>query len=1013
MKRGILAGLLSLSAVAPALAQDAFWVNNIVVSSPPDFPPNIDATVFINNGIVSEGSGFAVNLLAFGSSAPFATADTLFYTNFGTFASTTGLRLDYFQRSTSTYFRANSIYNEVGATINCGGTNITGIFGAFGTTFAFNPFSTSSQFLGRATNFVNHGIIEMGIDGLFSMSTECSDLTGGLLNMEGFESGGFSTFVRSGGGGNNSSLNPGIFDSTWNVGQNNNWFPGLMSATTGASPNHTVTNRYYTSSTTSVNLGFATAYQSVVQTGPSNNLIQVVMIQNLADPFISNNVYFLGGTMEVEWTWPFTNIITGDVIQQHLFLDDDIANVTNVILIPNGTGPYSIGQRPTYIPTNYIFFRSTTPFGANPAPSGLTPGLLNFPNPGVKVTNEFTAYTALFQPTTTLPYETSGQSYTNMTGRLEVSADKNLDLTRSRIGALNFLKLNSPNNFTTDSRTRILTYAGDYNLGVTNGFLRFTNLIPPACPRPSGTVQLYSGRWTNFIGTNDLVLQGLPNFVFGALTTNIFTVLLVDSQISHSAAPVLQNLSLHSTNVFLSDTANVLSNLFVDAYNFTITTNGPDAATPAGQLNLQSGKILWTNSFPNLRTLTNFGQVTVDNTAFFGGVRVPPFYPLSTVEPYWDFVNHGNISCQGCFIWATNIENTGLIDGGPLSVSVQANTASFTNATVNAIAGTGDILLNANNLFVSNTALNAGRKLLISATNSLSDGGPDPLGLSPGNQWTAGVGGFVLPQKPATASLLGTTITETAPAFAGVVNVWAGDDLGKGPPPLGFNNNAALEKLSLSAGYGSVITFQPPSGTTNKALYVDYLELRDYATNHDNGFNLTYLQINPGIKIYYAQAVMVYSNGTVISQAERLNGKNGGGLVWVASYAGPLSGTNFVYPDGTTNRLNTALVTSTDIDSDGDGIVNAYDPTPIPLPKSVMLSIKRVTQPAPSTQISWPAIGFSTNFLYYKASPGSTNWLLKTNFVWDPVFGQNGTATVLDSAPTNRFYRVRVDLRQP
>src|SRR5258708_3736034 len=124
MKKRIFAGVFSLVAASAALARpDAAWVNSIVVSSPPDSPPNIDATVFENDGIISDGNGFAINLLTFGSAAPFATADTLFYTNTGTMASVTGFRFDYFNRANSTYYPAFALHNEVGATINCGGTN--------------------------------------------------------------------------------------------------------------------------------------------------------------------------------------------------------------------------------------------------------------------------------------------------------------------------------------------------------------------------------------------------------------------------------------------------------------------------------------------------------------------------------------------------------------------------------------------------------------------------------------------------------------------------------------------------------------------------------------------------------------------------------------------------------------------------------------------------------------------------------------------------------------------------
>jgi hypothetical protein len=101
---------------------------------------------------------------------------------------------------------------------------------------------------------------------------------------------------------------------------------------------------------------------------------------------------------------------------------------------------------------------------------------------------------------------------------------------------------------------------------------------------------------------------------------------------------------------------------------------------------------------------------------------------------------------------------------------------------------------------------------------------------------------------------------------------------------------------------------------------VDSIQFLGSATNTDANGNLTGVTIQPGMKIYYAQALV---NG--VSIAEKLNGKNGGGFCWVSNYAGVYSSTNL---SGT--LYNRALVISTHIDSDGDTIVNGNDPTPIP-----------------------------------------------------------------------------------
>jgi hypothetical protein len=130
----------------------------------------------------------------------------------------------------------------------------------------------------------------------------------------------------------------------------------------------------------------------------------------------------------------------------------------------------------------------------------------------------------------------------------------------------------------------------------------------------------------------------------------------------------------------------------------------------------------------------------------------------------------------------------------------------------------------------------------------------------------------------------------------------------------------------------------------------------------------------------------------------------------VTAYAGAFSSTNMVYPPGVTNTLNLPLVLSTSIDSDGDGIVNYYDPSPVFVPSQLLVTATASTAPA-GTRLSWPAIANSTNYVYYKNSFASTQWQVLTNFVFGPY---NGKASVLDTnAGSLRYYRVRVDARQP
>jgi hypothetical protein len=241
-----------------------------------------------------------------------------------------------------------------------------------------------------------------------------------------------------------------------------------------------------------------------------------------------------------------------------------------------------------------------------------------------------------------------------------------------------------------------------------------------------------------------------------------------------------------------------------------------------------------------------------------------------------------------------------------------------------------------------------------------------------------------------------------------VTSQWAGQD--RGPVPVGFSNNAALGRLILDGGLNSSFVLTGPTATN--ALYVDYLEFRNFMTNFDNSGNLANLhfaqEFAPGVsmKIYYAQLII---NG--VSWAEKLNHKNDGGLNWVSAYAGAFSSTNMVYPDGTTNRLNLALVLSCDLDSDGDGTGNCLDSSPLFVPSQMNFTAAFTNAPQRAVALSWSSIPYATNFVFFKTNVMAANWQLLTNFVLGSAGGQQ---RVVDPAGAGaRFYRVRVDAAAP
>ena len=324
-----------------------------------------------------------------------------------------------------------------------------------------------------------------------------------------------------------------------------------------------------------------------------------------------------------------------------------------------------------------------------------------------------------------------------------------------------------------------------------------------------------------------------------------------------------------------------------------------------------------------------------------------------------------------------------------------------------------DVNFTAGVLELDNSTVTAGRQLNFGVTSSLHDGGP-----SSGNMLTCN-NGFNLPFKPATGDLLGTTIRSTVPDRTVVDHVWAGTNVG--PSALGFTNNVAIGKLTLDAlGASSSVRFDGASGAgVTNAIYVDHLELLDYAsyTNHDAGGNIPALKFN-NLIIYYTNATIAGG----VSVSSKVNHKNGNCLQWVppTAFGGSIATTNLVYPDGTTNTLPLALVQSTTLDSNGNGITNASDPTPVFVASQVDFT-KTLSNNV--MLLTWHGIPSATNLLKYStdltiATDGDSSdpalWEgLVTNFVSPSLVPPTGgwpiTNTVADPITgTNRYYRVWV-----
>lgn len=1034
MKQKLLCGLMALVLGPAALSQtSALYENWGVVQCPPDIPPMIDASNFVNHAqfFVNFTNG---NLLLLPvNTKSFETSGTLNYTNdFGAVMSgNTGFRMETYQSGQRQ--RASTLYNN--GTIDCGtvGTSNVIIIGGF--LFNLTGAGSGVKCQVDASNIYNPGTINIGFDSLLSLKAENLDLTHGTLAMENSVFNGINGLFL---------FNTTSFDGYWGLGdpytQRPLFYPGGINPDSDYSPFpptqpttqiHIVTNRNYV--VTEQQLGGSTNFVSYLldttDASGSNRTVRAVYLSN-TNPAITTKVYqssfypFAVDPDVVELSAVLTN--AQGITTNFLFIEDSFLTFTNFQLLLNGFAGVGI-NRPTYIPENYSIFQGGQFFVGTPAtPTVIPPGTFAAGGDG-NVTNQWTAYQALFQPGSVVLVDVPGQNVTNQPGRIELTADKNLMLPQAQISGSSYLLMKATNHFGGSDGAQISAPFADIYLRSTNGMLNLTNVLVPSLPLPLGVCDLFSARWTNIVTQ---VSNTSTNTI-----TNRFHVFFVDVQLSPNSLLMVQTLNLSVTNavahtnddsIVIRDVFNVTSNLLIDTRRLTLTTNAPSSLTRVGTLNYLNPGILWPASTPRLQYLTNYGVIQCQNFAVFGGSQASPYSgPNSSTNAYVAFVNAGGVTNFGCSIFATNFQNSGIFyaSGGAISLR-QAQAAILTNGAFLAPGSVGAITIQAGSLLVSNHVLQAGAALTLSVITNLDDGslsaGADSV--TNKNGWYAGYG-INLPVWPTNSSLLATTITNNGPAGALVPNLWAGQD--RGPVPAGYNNNAAVGRLILD-GQDARTRFNFLRTDLTNALYVDLLELKDATITADGFGNFVGVNIDTNFTVYYGDAIVAGH-----SIAEKLNGKygyagtNGGRFVWVSNYnTGFFSSTNVTYTDGSVHRLNRALVYSCNIDSNGqpypptggvnatcDGTILKPDPIPVLTPASLVLTAIAVTEtnpPGRSIVLSWNTIPLSSNYLYSSPSLLSgTNWQLVTSFLSADVLG--GQATVRDVIKTNgpHYYRVR------
>ena len=415
-------------------------------------------------------------------------------------------------------------------------------------------------------------------------------------------------------------------------------------------------------------------YIYIVSTGPADAKVDAAFVSPTTQN--ANNL----DDAAVRWEISTTNYY-GKTNTDTFYLNDDLPGAGTATLQSNQV---TQGGQFLYAPSTYTLSRTLSGSFRPATTNTFDPAALNSTNafptnfPYEAATNAYAIWGVDLLPVTFEPDPNDpSQTYTNIPGRVEITAS-NLNLARTILTGPNYVNL-TVSNFVGSPLAQMEFPVSDLNLGATNGTLIVSNLVVPYLARPTGVIDMWSTVWQNIWTSNQVSTNTSTNsgVTTNTLTTNSFpitntySVLMVGSTLSNTSGCYQEHVTFNATNVLLSDSLVIASNLYTTAQNFTLTTN---ATLPLpSQLEFLTTAILWSPSFPNLQNFTNWGLVSVGNTTFFSH-RASPNYPSPGDSPYASYVTTGRTlppegTCSGPLILRTAEWGTAPQASGPTPVT--------------------------------------------------------------------------------------------------------------------------------------------------------------------------------------------------------------------------------------------------------------------------------------------------------------------------------------------------------
>lgn len=965
------ASLFALAAASVALfaRTDEQYINNGTVT----VVPQIDAKRVINRG--------SMNLT--GSTKPFETSNTEVYLNEGSIIANPGIRFHLIDdsgfRRPSTLF-SNSAAGVIATTNNFFLQASAPSLGGLGTAPILNIFrSVPDAFLSiDADKIVNRGSLVTSSGGEIRLKGGDVDLARSTLNVQPLPDGQSNIGRRDGG----VTPLPGQLDTFWMYESTAVNYDQLVTLQTRTIPtpagnvrltNATVFSPSFPYLAPGVNPAVLPLDERLILmrgllgseihpfvwittndasgtsiTNSTNQVITVLLVRS-SDTNVLVEAKAQRGrdpnqplpTVRLRLTSVGTNLITGKSDAVSFTLQNTFGSDYQNLLLSNRLSAN------TYQPTNFLMFKQTftnvpNPYGGlaaidtnryaatlaalkadlelrDPFFAGQTSnaafrqdlftiwngvGATNLPYTNIVATNSFAAYGATFTyqgSTIPRPANVEAAAPTNLSGRVIIDADK-LDLSRTRIRAQGPVIIRA-NDVKTSPGSAIDAPFMNVELGSSSGDLKIQNLFRGSIDRFAGSLQVFSSSWSNNPPDQTVTVTNAPANPGDAPTTTdvtvalsaVFHLIIVDADFTAAVQTPFVDLKLNSSNVTISDGIRVDRFAAVQTENLTIDGSLLLKGTNGGAATFNWDRA----SFPTLKRLTNNGTIEVAQSGEFG----------TAASPYEVIVNNGEITAAGVVMAADDLiasEGSQITSrSGLLDVSAKRLTVRGGLLAPNSVA------LRADNVTLGGGIQVIGDYVDLSAARSL-------LVEDTGASLVTGYG-FSLASLPAGSDARGLTVSTKVEPYQEAVHVWPGVDLG--PTAAGFGGES-IAALELDGGTLSQLTFRG-TGPQN-ALYVSFLTIStNLATTNTVGGALALLDsgifnVEPGFTVYFAGA------NVPPAQFEALTG----GKFKFVSFAGAGSPLVTATVNGKPTQVSRSLRTSVRIDSDGDGVVNAYDADP-------------------------------------------------------------------------------------